>query len=156
MMQGGNFRSLLEKRANSARGGVRRGKRGDTRYVVADRRAQDRVFIVERFASQWCVDHQVDLASFYQVHNVWPAFVHLEYRFGFDAGRFQGSGSSTRGKQAKTQRRQLFSKNSQMLFVAVVYAEENRTLARQALPRGKLGLRERLSVRCRNPHDFTG
>src|SRR5882762_6200354 len=41
-----------------------------------------------------------------------------------------------------------------MLFVTVVYAEENRALARQALPRRKLGFRERLSVRCRNPHDF--
>ena len=75
-------------------------------------------------------------------------------RFGLDAGGFQCSRSSPSGKQMKAQRRKLFSKNSQMLFVTVVYAEENRTLARQALPRRKLGFRKRLSVRRRNSHDF--
>src|SRR5438046_2062852 len=116
--------------------------------------APNRFFVVERFAAQGRVDHQIDLARFHQVHNVRPAFVHFEYRFGLDAGRFQRRRSSSSRKQAKTQRRQLFSKSSQMLFVTVVYAEENRTLARQALPRRKLGLRESLSVRCRNPHYF--
>src|SRR6202011_4031220 len=64
------------------------------------------------------------------------------------------SRSSPGGEQVKTQRRQLFSKGSQLLFVTVVHAEKDRTLARQALPRRKLGLCERLSVRCRNPHYF--
>src|SRR6266513_1575522 len=154
MLQCGDFRSLLEKGANSASGGMGRGKRRDARYVVTDRRAPNRFFVVERFAAQGRVDHQIDLTRFHHDHNVPPGFVHLEYRFGLDAGRFQRHRSSSSRKQAKTQRRQLFSKSSQMLFVTVVYAEENRTLARQALPRRKLGLRESLSVRCRNPHYF--
>src|SRR6202171_6192395 len=133
---------------------MRRGKSSDTRYVVTDRCAPDRFFIVERFTPKGRVDYQIDLARFHQVHNVRPAFIHFEYRLGLDAGGFQRSRSSPSSKQMKTQRRKLFSKNSQMLFVTVVYAEENRALARQELPRRKLGLRVRLSVRCRNPHDF--
>src|ERR1700676_4279708 len=130
------------------------GKRGNARYVVADRCAPDRFFIVERFTTQGRVDYQIDLACFHQVHNVRPSFVHFEYRLGLDSGGFQRGRSSPSSKQMKTQRRKLFSKNSQMLFVTVVHAEKNRALARQALPRRKLGFRERLSVRCRNPHDF--
>src|SRR5205807_9212595 len=79
---------------------------------------------------------------------------HFEYRFGLDAGGFQRRRSSSSGKQVKTERRQLFSKGSQMLLVTVVHAEKDRTLARQALSRRKLRLCERLSVRCRNSHDF--
>src|ERR1700674_4309720 len=122
---------------------MRRGKSSDTRYVVADRRAPDRFFIVERFTSQGRVDYQIDLARFHQVHNVRPSFIHFEYRFGLDAGGFQRSRGSPGSKEMKTQRRKLFSKNSQMLFVTVVHAEKNRALARQALPRRKLGFRDR-------------
>jgi len=65
---------------NSARGGMRRGKRGDTRYVVANRRAADRFFVVERFATEGRVDHQIDLTCFYQVNDVRPPFVYFEHR----------------------------------------------------------------------------
>jgi len=102
-------------------------------------------------------DHQIDFACFHQVHNVWPAFVYFENGFGFDAGGFQRRAAVPRvGQQAKTQRRELFSECPQMFLVTVVYAEEHRALARKALPRGKLGLRERLSIRGGNSHDLAG
>src|SRR2546427_12397496 len=104
-----------------------RGKRRDARYVVTDGRAPNRFFVVERFAPQWRVDYQIDLARFHQVHNVRPAFVHFEYRFGFDAGGCQRSRGSPSGKQTKTQRRQLFSKGTQLLLVTVVNVEEDGT-----------------------------
>src|ERR1700675_831028 len=126
ILQRGYFRSLLEKRANSASGSMRRCKGSDTRNVIADRRAPDRFFVIEGFAAQGRVDYQIDLARFHQVHNVGPAFVHFEYRLGLDAGGFQRGSGSTRSQQAKTQRRQLFPKGSEMLFVTVVNTKENR------------------------------
>src|SRR5260370_18967360 len=142
-MQCGDLCYLVEEGANSGGGGMRSGKRRDARYVVANRRAADGFFVVERFTAQGRVDHQIDLARLHEIHNVGPAFVDFEYRFGFDAGRFQRSRGSPSGKQAKTQRRQLFSKSCQMLLVTVVYAKEHLTLARQALSLRKLRFRKR-------------
>src|SRR6266852_4943325 len=133
---------------------MRGGERGDTRNIVANGRAANRFFVVERFAPEGSVDHEIDLALFHQVHNIRPAFVYFEYRIGLDACGFQRGSGSTRREQTKTQRRQLFSKCSELLFVTVIHAEKNGTLARQALPRRKLRLRKRLSVRCRNSHYF--
>src|SRR5260370_38651635 len=122
---------------------MRSGKRGDARYVVANRREADGFFVVERFTAQGRVDHQIDLARLHEIHNVGPAFVDFEYRFGFDPGRFQRSRGSPSGKQAKTQRRQLFSKSCKMLLVTAVYVKENGALARQQWSAHILTLRKR-------------
>src|SRR5258707_6918910 len=135
---------------------MRRGQRGDARNVVAYRRATNRFFVIERFAPEGRVDHQIDFARFHQVHNVGAALVYFENGFGFDAGGFQRSRGSASGQQSKTQRRELPSECPQMVLVTVVDTEEDRPLARQALPRGKLGLRERLSTTARNSHTFAG
>src|SRR6266481_604794 len=133
---------------------MRRGKRSDARNVVTNCRAADRFLVVERFAPEGRVDHQVDFACFHQVHNVWPAFVYFENWFGFDAGGFQRSRGSASGQQSKTEGRELFSECPQMFLVTVVDTEEHRPLARKALPRGKLGLRKRLSIRGGNSHNL--
>src|SRR5213075_3357159 len=87
-------------------------------------------------------------------HNVGPAFIDLENRFGLNTRGFESCGRTPRGEQPKAQRGKFLAKRGQLLFVAIVYAEKHGALARQALPRGKFLLGKSLTIRSRDSHDF--
>src|SRR5580704_2796573 len=103
ILQGRNFRALIEKRANSAGGSVGRRERRDTWNVIANGGSANGFFVVERFATQRRVDDQVDLARFDEVHDVGTSFIHFEHGLRFNPGTFERGSSPARGKQQETE-----------------------------------------------------
>src|ERR1700758_4986618 len=109
VLQRGNLDALLVEGANSPRCRVGRGQRGNTRYIVANCSAPNRLLVVKRFAAQWRVDDQIDFSGFHQVYNVGPALVHFEDRFRLDSCGFQSCGGAARGQQPKAKCRKLLA-----------------------------------------------
>src|SRR5713101_716578 len=117
ILQGSNFRSLLEQGTNSPYRGIGRGKRGDARDIVANGRAPNRFLVIERLAAQGRVYDQIDFAGFHQVHNIRPALIDLEHGFGLDSRSFESRSGSAGGKQMKTKRGELFAERTDVPFV---------------------------------------
>src|ERR1700684_4533460 len=98
ILEGGDFRALIQQSANSPGGSVSCGERRDAWDVVANGRAANRLFVVERFAAQGRVDHQIDLAGFDQVNDIRAAFVYFENRFRWNACGFERRGGPARSE----------------------------------------------------------
>ena len=154
-MQRRDFAALLEQRVNTARRGVRCGKRRDARNMIADGGAANRFFVIKRFAAERRVHDQVDLAGFHQVHDVRPAFIHFEDGLRFDARRLQSGGRSPRSHDAEPELGELLANRSDVPLVAVVHADEHCAAPRKPLARSELRLGKRLPECRGNTHDFT-
>src|SRR5262249_9768323 len=152
VLESSYFSSLLNESPNSACGGMSGCQRGDTRNVVTNRRAPDGLFVIKGFPSERCIDDQIDLAGFDQIHDVGAAFVDLEHRLRFNASRTQRRRGSARSGKLEVERRQFSANRNKVLFVAIVHAEKYRALARQALARGELRFGEREAVGCGDAH----
>src|SRR4029077_254802 len=90
-LQWRNLQSLFHQRANPASRRIRGGERGDARNIVANRRAPDGFLIVKRFAAERRIYDHVNFTSLYQVHNIWPPFIHLIHGLRRDTCRFERS-----------------------------------------------------------------
>src|ERR1700688_880119 len=123
------------------------GKRSDAWNVVANGGAANGFFVVEGFAPERSIDDQIDFASLDQIDDVWAAFIYFKDALGLDPCSVQSSGGAASSGQLKAQRRELLANGGEMLFVAVVDAEENSAFARQALPCGQLCFGKSLAIR---------
>ena len=85
ILQGVYLGAVAGHGANAERRGVRRGKRGNARNVVANRSAADGFFVVKRFAAERRVDQQIDLAGLDQVDDIRAPFVYFVNRFASDS-----------------------------------------------------------------------
>ena len=95
-------------------------------------------------------------AGFYQIDDIRAALVDLEYGFGLDARGGEAAAVPARGQQLESQLRKSRASGTTCALIVVVDAEENRALARQALPGGELRLGEGLAEAARDAHDFAG
>src|SRR5580693_5387291 len=132
ILKRGDFDALIEKSANATSRSVRRRQRRDARNVIANRGAANGFFVVEGFAAKRRVNDQIDFASFDKVHDIGTPFIYFVDRLRWNAGSFEGRGGAARRQQTETQIVQLFSERAEVTLVAVIHAEKNRALTRQA------------------------
>src|SRR5580692_7938988 len=154
ILEGGDFRALIEQSANSAGGGVGRGECCNAWNVITNRRATNRFFVVERFAAERRVDDQVDLAGFDEVNDVGPALVYFEDGFCWNPCSFECRGGTAGSEQPEAKLVKLFSERAKVSLVAIVDAEKNRAFARQPLSRSELRFREGQTIGSGNTHHF--
>src|SRR5580692_10374373 len=152
ILEGGDFRALIEQSANSAGGGVGRGECCNAWNVITNRRATNRFFVVERFAAERRVDDQVDLAGFDEVNDVGPALVYFEDGFCWNPCSFECRGGTAGSEQPEAKLVKLFSERAKVSLVAIVDAEKNRAFARQPLSRSELRFREGQTIGSGNTH----
>ena len=95
ILQGRNLDSLFNQGADATSSRVPSRQRCDTRNVVAYRCTANGFFVIEGFASERSVDHQVYFAGLNEIDDVGAALVYFEDAFGFDARALQ-SGSVPR------------------------------------------------------------
>ena len=125
-------------RANPASSGARGRKSGDARNVVADGGAADGFFVVEGLAAERRVDHQIDFPCLDEVDDVGAALVHFENRFDLDACCVKAAAVPRVAKIFNPAATRSFATVADVPLVAIVYANENDALLRQALPGCKL------------------
>src|SRR4029077_12881545 len=95
ILERSNVDGVPRHRANSLCSGGGGRKSGDARYVVADGCTTNRFFVVEGFAAQRRVNHQIHFGGLDQVDDIRPTLIDFEDGFDFNSDRCQwGSGSA--------------------------------------------------------------
>src|SRR5208283_2998775 len=84
ILQGRDIRTVTSHCSHPPCRRTRRRKSSDARNIVANRRTPNRFLVVERFAPQRRVNHQIHLGRLDQIHNVRPPLIHLVHRLHFD------------------------------------------------------------------------